>query len=381
MYINEALIQSLPAIRYRINDDPFYRLCKQRIDKYFDNHNLSPYANGAMVGKSIFLIALFLASYSALYVFQPSGLYLILLLSLFHFSIFLMAVGIAHDGTHGSYSRKKWINKATSRLFDLIGVNSYLWDFNHVKSHHNAPNIPIFDSAIFSISLFRLHPRAEYRWFHRYQHYYIFLIYSLSTLFKVFVFDFFSFGRDRIGYVEIKNHDIGQLLYLIFTKAFVITYTLIFPLLWLTAPAWQIITAFLIGHLISGLTLGVIFMVTHLHEHTKWPEPDRSGVINNSFPRHIFETTSDFAVDNRLVTWISGGLNIHVIHHLFPKISQIHLPALVGIVKETAAEFDIKYYTYPTTWSAIRSHLNAIRQLGRPQVAVPLVKPLWIDGE
>ena len=377
MYIHEASVRSLPTVRYRINDDLFYRICKQRIDEYFKNRNISPYANRLMVGKTVFLVVLFLTSYSAMYVFQPRGVFLILLQSMFYFTMFLMAVGIAHDGTHDSYSPKKWINKAMSRIFDFIGINSYLWDFNHVRSHHNAPNIPIFDSAIFSISLFRLHPRAEYCWFHRYQHFYIFFIYSLSTLFKVFVFDFFSFGRDRIGYVNTKNHSISQLLYLIFTKIFVVTYTLILPLAMLEAPAWQIVTGFLIGNLISGLALGVIFMVTHLHEYTKWPEPEPNGVINNSFPRHIFETTSDFAVNNWLITWISGGLNIHVVHHLFPRIYQIHLPTLVEIVKQTAVEFGIKYYTYPTTWSAVKSHLKTIRQLGQPDVMVPLAKPLW----
>ena len=365
--IKESSVAELPKISYRNREDPFYTTCKKRIDEYFRSRNTNFYANKAMVAKTIFLSALFLFSYSAMFVFQATGLILVFLLSLFSFTMFLMAVGIAHDGTHGSYSEKKWVNRSMSMVFDFIGINSYLWDFNHVRSHHNAPNIPIFDSAIFSVPLFRLHPRAEYRWFHRYQHFYIFLIYSLSTIIKVFVFDFASFRRNRIGYVKIKKHEMKMLIYLVLTKSFVITYTLLIPLIFLHAPAWQILLGFLMGHIISGLALGVIFMVTHLHQHTKWPEPNESGVIDNSFPRHIFETTSDFAVKNPIVTWISGGLNIHVAHHLFPRISQVHLPAVAAIVEETATEFGIRYYSYPTVGKALKSHLKLIRMLGQPE--------------
>ena len=112
--------------------------------------------------------------------------------------------------------------------------------------------------------------------------------------------------------------------------------------------------------------LGVIFQVTHVSNHSTWPEPDQNGVISNSFARHIMETTSDFCPYNKIVTWISGGLNNHVAHHLFPGISQIHLPALTKIVKETARKYNVPYKEYPTVWSALTSLFETLKKLGSP---------------
>jgi len=60
-----------------------------------------------------------------------------------------------------------------------------------------------------------------------------------------------------------------------------------------------------------------------------------------------------------------GGLNFQVEHHLFPKISHIHYPAISKIVRDTCKEFNVKYIEYPTFFSAVAAHLRHLRELGR----------------
>ena len=60
-----------------------------------------------------------------------------------HMVMFLMSVGIAHDGTHHAYSTNERINKLFAGVFDFIGINSDMWEYNHILSHHNAPNVQI----------------------------------------------------------------------------------------------------------------------------------------------------------------------------------------------------------------------------------------------
>jgi len=60
-----------------------------------------------------------------------------------------------------------------------------------------------------------------------------------------------------------------------------------------------------------------------------------------------------------------GGLNFQVEHHLFPKISHIHYPAISKLVRETCAEFNIRYIEYPTVTDAIAAHIRHLRNLGR----------------
>lgn len=366
-FINEGEINSLPKINYTQRNDPFYKKCSDRVNAYFKERQLSKFAGTRMYGKTILLLSLWLGGFALIMTNWFAGLVLIGLQVAWHMVMFLMSVGIAHDGTHHAYSTNERINKLFARVFDYIGINSDMWEYNHILSHHNAPNVPIYDSAIFSLPLFRFHPRAPYRSYHRYQHLYIFVIYALSTLFKLFVLDLFSFNRPRIGFVQVTKRNAGAFLYLLFTKLVVISYTLVLPLVFLDAQAWQVITGFVLGHLLSGVLLGVIFQVTHLHQATTWPEPDAKGNMHNSFACHILATTADFAPGSRFWTWVSGGLNIHVAHHLFPTVSQSHLIPLARIVKEVAAEEGLTYHYYPTVGAALRSHLRTLRQLGQPE--------------
>jgi linoleoyl-CoA desaturase len=318
-----------------------------------------------MIGKTVFLVGVWAACAVLIYSDRLQGAALIATQLLWHVSMFIMTVGIAHDASHRAYSPKVWVNRELNRVFDFVGINTYLWEFNHVKSHHRAPNVPLYDSAIDSFRLFRFHPRAAWLPIHRYQAYYIFGIYALATLFKLFFLDLFSFRRDRIGFIRIIRHPPKELWYFLATRSLVITYTLLLPLSLLSAPDWQIWTGFLLGHFVSGLALGAIFQVTHLSDRTIWPEPDAAGRLPDAYDLHILKTTADFCPDSALVSWISGGLNLHVIHHFFPGISQVHLRPLTRILRDTAAEFRMPYRSLPTVGEAVRSHLRCLHELGR----------------
>jgi hypothetical protein len=66
----------------------------------------------------------------------------------------------------------------------------------------------------------------------------------------------------------------------------------------------------------------------------------------------------DYATDSRLWLHLSVGLNLQVVHHLFPQIGWGHHMALSPLVAEVCAEYGITYTTRPTFWSAMSSHLS-----------------------
>jgi linoleoyl-CoA desaturase len=363
-------------ISYHQKENSFYTTLRNRINEYFETTGLGKQDDPGMYLKTVLQLSLWIGFYTAMLSNHFKGWPLFFMQLGFHFTMFLMSVGIAHDGSHSSYSKHPWLNKVMYRVFDLIGINSHMWEYNHNLSHHFVPNIPLYDSAIDSFGLFRLHPRAKYFNFHKFQHLYIFIIYSCSTLFKIFFLDFFSFGRKTIGNVTVGKHAAKDIFYLVFTKLFVLAYTLIIPVLVIDVPAWQVIGGFIAGNVLMGITLGIVFQVTHLSDNTVFAEPDEGGTVYNSFPMHIIATTADFAPGNKIVTWISGGLNLHVAHHLFPKISQVHLPAITKILKQTSIEFGVPYKVYPTVISALKSHLRLLKELGKKKDYNPLDWPL-----
>lgn len=359
-------LQETNSIKYALPASPFYVELQKRVNQYFVDRNIDRYANAQMYTRTIILFVAWISLYLMMLSNAFTGLVFSGIQISFHIIMFIMSVAIAHDGSHNAYHRENRINKWVNKVFDLVGINTYFWEYNHIKSHHAAPNVPNYDSAIDSFTFFRFHPKAEWHRFHRYQHLYIFIIYAVSTLFKLLYLDFFSLRRKKIGFTEIENHPTKEIVYLVLTRVFVFAYTLIIPLLFIQLPAFQIISGFLVGHMISGIILGIVFQTTHLSERTTFPELDKNGMINNSFDQHILETTADFSIDNPLITFIAGGLNIHVVHHLFPNICQIHLPALAQITKQTAVEFNVPYKIYPSAMSALKSHLRLLKELGKP---------------
>ena len=73
---------------------------------------------------------------------------------------------------------------------------------------------------------------------------------------------------------------------------------------------------------------------------------------------------SDFATNNKIVSWFTGGLNFQVEHHLFPNISHIHYPQISKIVKDVCKEYNVTYNEYKNVALAINSHVSHLKQMG-----------------
>ena len=79
-------------------------------------------------------------------------------------------------------------------------------------------------------------------------------------------------------------------------------------------------------------------------EEAEFPLPRQdTGRIEHPWAVHQAETTVDFARSSRVVTWLLGGLNFQIEHHLFPRICHVNYPALSRLVEETCRDFGIKY--------------------------------------
>jgi linoleoyl-CoA desaturase len=355
--------RGLERLSFAKTPDPFYRELKRRVRAYLAAEpGRSRHAGPAMWRKTATIVALNAVFGVAIYSDRLSGVGFVAAFMAFQFMQFSTTIGIAHDATHGAYSRSPRVNRMMGAIFDLLGIDSTTWIETHIDSHHAMPNVPLHDSAITSFSLVRLHPRTKPSRLSPYQHYYMFFVYAFVTVFQVYVLEPVAFAQNVVGY-ERKPGWGRALAKMIAKKIFVLSYSLILPLFVLQQPTWLISLGWLLGHMMCGIAIGIIFQSTHLHEGTRFIEPDDRGRLPDSFAQHILKTTSEFSTENPIVTWIAGGLNLHVTHHLFPHVSQIHLPALSRIVRETAREFGVPYTRY-SLLGAIRSHLRLLARLG-----------------
>ncbi len=150
-------------------------------------------------------------------------------------------------------------------------------------------------------------------------------------------------------------------------KIIYIDYIFIVPLLATPWLWWQVIVGIVIMHYVTGVLLGIIFQPAHVIEGTEFPQPDKHFTLKDNWAIHQLRTTTNFANNSRWFTWLVGGLNFQIEHHLFPGICHVHYQRLAGIVKLTAEEFGLPYKSERTFTKALQSHLKLLRQLGLSQ--------------
>jgi len=102
--------------------------------------------------------------------------------------------------------------------------------------------------------------------------------------------------------------------------------------------------------------------VNHLTEGSYFPTEQEH---NRDWARLQVLTATNFAVGSTFWTWLSGGLNYQIEHHLFPSICHVHLPKISPIVQQACKEYNIRYTAYPDYTSAIVAHYNHMKTLGQ----------------
>ena len=349
----------------------FFRTLNSRVNNYFKENNIKKTGNWKLHLKTIVMFAIFLTPYFFLLAMDmPFWVYLLLNIVI---GVGMAGVGmnVMHDGNHGSYSSKSWLNKFMGGSIYILAGNVYNWQVQHNVLHHTYTNIHGHDEDLEAGRIMRFTQQAEWRRFHKFQHYYSVFLYGLLTFNWAITTDFLQMKRylkRKLSYGEAKSSKILWTT-LIITKVIYFSIWLVIPMI-LGITWWKVLLGFLLMHYTAGVILSVVFQLAHVVEDISYPEPNDEGEIENTWAIHQLFTTANFAPKNWLVNYYTGGLNHQVEHHLFPNISHVHYDKISKIVKETAQEFDLPYQEFKTMRSAVASHFKHLKELGQnPQVA------------
>ena len=338
----------------------FPKVLRRRLDKFFADGNISPKADRTMWIKITAGLAVLGGSWIVLYTFRPDSWKFVAFYLLGGLAQTFLLLNIAHDSNHNAISSAPSVNKTLNYVFDVCGINSYMWRILHHRGHHSCVNVHGEDDALTGRGILRFTPHEPHRPLQRFQHIYALVLYALFSLDYVFVRDFECFFFPSHDYLRAK-HPLREYAILFAGKAFYLTYMLILPVVVLGKSPWLVAAAFLLVHLVIGLSVALVFQTTHTIDSTYFPS-SRDEFDNSVY--HIFATTADYATTNPVVSWLTGGLNHHIVHHLCPFVCHTHYAPLTRIVKETAEEFGVPYRQHPTMTRAIRHHLILLKQLG-----------------
>lgn len=341
---------------------------KKRVNDYFIDNNISKHADAGMVFKTILMLSMFIVPITLINIgaVESSSLLFILYLTS-GFGMAGIGMGVMHDAIHGSYSKNRTVNKVLSYSMNLIGANAAVWKIQHNVLHHTYTNIDHADDDINTPPFLRFSPNRKWMKAHRYQHIYIWFFYSLSTISWITTKDFIRIKRYwKMGLVGDQKKFQREMLQVTLWKLSYYVYALIIPLIMLPISPFIVVLAFISMHMVTGICISAVFQTAHIMPDMAFPLMKDDGKIEKDWTVHQMETTANYAPGSRVFTWLIGGLNYQVEHHLFPNICHIHYRKLSKIVKETASEFNVPYYSYSSFGSALKQHAKTLQNLGKP---------------
>ena len=358
------IIAFMQKVKFQqVESTDFFKVLNQRIEAYFKTKHISRKSSVLFVFKNLFFFFLAVFFYALILSGNFSGWQLYPLFIFFGLFITIFLFSIAHDASHNAVSEKNWVNRFFSYTWNVMGIASYFWELKHNLAHHGFTNVPGKDDDIEQSKLVRLNPNAERKWFHQFQHFYAPFLYAFLSINIIYIKDFKLLMQKNFGNRKVEKHPFKEVVILFFTKALFITYMLIIPKIILNISWGEILLLHVAMHLTIGLFIGFILVPVHVTNESEYRLPDENGLVHSDWGKHQIEATVDFAAESYLVNWLTGGLNTHVAHHLYPHINHIHYVAITKIIKQTAREFNIPYRNR-TLIKILSEHIKFLKALG-----------------
>ncbi|MFT3907844.1 MAG: acyl-CoA desaturase [Ferruginibacter sp.] len=342
----------------------FHQELKRRVNNYFVENKKASTGNFSLYFKAVLLWTLYIALYVHVVFFPPIAWIGIIECLIMGGLTAAIGFNVMHDGGHGSFSPSKTWNKIASFSANALGASAIMWNNKHNIIHHTYTNIDGVDDDIEIKPLLRMCATQKKYVIHRFQHIYVWFLYTLLLIVWLFVSDYTKYFRQKVGDVAIKKMS-GYDHFAFWAAKLGYAFMMIaLPIYLLGFTTWLV--GFLVMVLFAGFVLSIVFQLAHTVEETAFPVAEiDSNKIENEWAIHQIQTTANFATRNKVISWLVGGLNFQIEHHLFPKISHIHYPAISKIIKKTCEEFNIKYIEYRRMRHAIASHTNYLRKMGR----------------
>ena len=355
----------MSKVTFNNKNSAFYASLKTSVDQYFTSKNLRKTGNWKLYAKTWVLIPAAIIIYISLLSFPIPAIVAISLCCIFGLILASIGFNVMHDACHGSYSSRGWVNDMMGLSLNALGGNAFIWKFKHNIIHHTYTNVDGIDDDIAKSPIMRQCTTQKWLPMHRFQHFYVLLVYAISSLAWVVLMDFSKYFKQKIFSTPLQKMDRKEHILFWASKVLYILFYVLIPILCVGWKAWAI--GFGCMHLTMGLTLALVFQLAHVVEPAEFVfvgENDHKK-IEEEWAIYQVKTTANFAPRNKIISWFVGGLNFQVEHHLFPRVSHVHYPAISKIVKQACEKFNISYNEFPTMGGAIVSHFRMMKQLGR----------------
>lgn len=358
----------MAKITFSSSNNEFYQSLKTAVDGYFTKNKIKKTGDWRLFSKTFILVSAAIALYYLIVFGGLDGWISLLLCAVMGFTLSTIGFCVMHDANHGSYSTRPMLNDFLGLSLNAMGASSYFWKQKHNIIHHTYTNVDGIDDDIAKSPIIRQCESQKWVPAHRLQYLYLVPIYSLSTIFWIYFMDFTKYFSRKIyttnaWKMSAKNHIIFWV-----TKIMYLGFYIVIPIYFWGFLPW--LAGYVVLNVVMGLSLSLVFQLAHVVENTEFEHVplDVNKHIESAWAEHQIKTTSNFAMGSKVISWFVGGLNFQIEHHLFPRVSHVHYPAISKIVMEKCAQFNLPYNKYDTMFGALVSHFKVMRLLGKKPI-------------
>ncbi|MDT3664675.1 acyl-CoA desaturase [Cronobacter dublinensis] len=338
------MVKTLTPLRFvTAQEGAFHRALQRRAYGYLHARGDHRFANRRAISKAVLILLAAIVCYSlALRASQP----LAFMAGYVAFAVLMMwlNIDVNHDASHHTFVRSRVLNAVISRVVTLsTGIEPVYWRVRHVSFHHRYANIERYDLDTEENGIFRQTPFQRWRGWMRWQHIYWPLVAALSLSWIGVVFDW----ADRLGRTPLRAERLlpgaaGWAAF-IFSKLGHLTLMLGLPLL-MGHNGGLVLGLYLLVQMCTSLMVVFLLLGTHWADAAFYQAPaGENPVMAHGWYYHNFMTACDWHTPQRWQEMLTGGLNYHLTHHLFPGWHHRHYPALARIIGELAAEHGLPY--------------------------------------
>lgn len=247
---------------------------------------------------------------------------------------FVVQLGLlGHDLSHGGIFSSAKRNKIfASLLWSLgCGLSESRWFSKH-NAHHQAPNHigsdPDVDIPfVFSHEQASLRPPFYKKYIFPYQH----------ILFWIGIWFVYPYNiRNSMKFLR-KNNTLRSFTEMVFM---LIHFGILFSFTFWFLPSLTALLFVTIHFLTIGIYMALVFAPNHKGEEMLAPEETYNWVYQITLTRNI--------TPSPLLSYIFGGLDYQVEHHLFPEMSRFYYADASLLIKEFCRDEKIPYHE--TSW-------------------------------
>lgn len=322
----------------------------QRLVKEVESLGATRPAIGSYISRGLVVLASAGAGYGLL-ISDPWWPLRLLGIVLVSFS-FVQGGLIGHDAGHGAISQRWDPNKWVGHLFMtfLSGLSFSHWTGSHNKHHAHCnaegadPDMQVDVFALYAEDALR--KRGVARWLTANQSW---LFWPAVTLHP------FVLRKDGVVTTlrELRSRRADAVL--------LVTHFA----LWIVLPSLVLgpVTA-LVNYALATWLVGPYIMSIFLVNHVAAPSVPEGEKLPFLVQQVV---TSRNIRGGAVVSWVMGGLNYQIEHHLLPRISHANLPRVHGLVKQACDELGLPYRE--DRWIQaivdIQRHLSSMARLAR----------------